>query len=554
MAIPLVGKAGLAGFRKAHPLKAKTLSASLVFSIYTIWSTQFYGNVEGWDVLDCIYFSVVTMSTVGYGDMSPTTPTSEYVTVAFIFFGIIVVFSEVQALVILLVTPIFKCVCNMVDRAWPQRTIDLDGDGGSDFKIPREPSTYYLQNLAAPIILIVFGQNAWAAAFNAAEGWGYRRSWYHCMTTFTTVGYGDVSIETPTGKIIAIFHIIYSVSLLGALISEIFRLMADRADQLKRYSLLTKRLDPELIKSLDTDGGSGVDKTEFVTGMLIKLELVDEADVLPYLKQFDELDIDGSGVLTSEDLDAAAAAMAEKKAATEAASAKPAKGKKGKKGATDNSSTTAPAPAAAPPPVTRLDAKVRRGEKGMGIRVSESNDIIAISGTAAEDGVLQIGDVIVGIDGMPLVDMNGGLVALKDRMPQMPKKDEYLFLLERTKRVRRPSADAKKAVTAPAPASAPVVAIPDVTPSLPAAPDFIKNASFAWGALNLPRDQLQSFLDLAFSGGAQTTVRPVDCVETPVRMQPTLEPPAPLSVSASGLEPGTPAAEPAAPPEVKQEV
>jgi hypothetical protein len=52
-----------------------------------------------------------------------------------------------------------------------------------------------------------------------------------------------------------------------------------------------------------------VDKTEFVVGMLVKLELVDQKDVEPYLKQFAKLDVDGSGMLTHEDLEAAALAM-----------------------------------------------------------------------------------------------------------------------------------------------------------------------------------------------------------------------------------------------------
>ena len=114
--------------------------------------------------------------------------------------------------------------------------------------------------------------------------------------------------QTDNGKVVAIFHILTSVSLLGSLISEIFSLQSKRADILKRAAMLTRRLDPDLITSLDTDGG-GVDKTEFVVGMLVKLELVDQKDVEPYLKQFANLDVDGSGVLTSKDLEAAALAM-----------------------------------------------------------------------------------------------------------------------------------------------------------------------------------------------------------------------------------------------------
>ena len=42
------------------------------------------------------------------------------------------------------------------------------------------------------------------------------------------------------------------------------------------------------IKSLDIDG-NGVDKAEYVVGMLIKLEMIDGQDVLPFWDEFDRV-------------------------------------------------------------------------------------------------------------------------------------------------------------------------------------------------------------------------------------------------------------------------
>ena len=44
---------------------------------------------------------------------------------------------------------------------------------------------------------------------------------------------------------------------------------------------------------------------EFVIGMLTKLELLDEKDVETFTKLFTKMDADGSGMLTSADIDAA---------------------------------------------------------------------------------------------------------------------------------------------------------------------------------------------------------------------------------------------------------
>ena len=48
----------------------------------------FYSSVEGWSLLDSLYFCVVTLGTVGYGDLSPTTPGSKIFTIAYVMLGL----------------------------------------------------------------------------------------------------------------------------------------------------------------------------------------------------------------------------------------------------------------------------------------------------------------------------------------------------------------------------------------------------------------------------------------------------------------------------------
>jgi voltage-gated potassium channel len=38
-----------------------------------VLGTLFYWRVEGCSILDAIYFSVITLTTVGYGNLAPTT-------------------------------------------------------------------------------------------------------------------------------------------------------------------------------------------------------------------------------------------------------------------------------------------------------------------------------------------------------------------------------------------------------------------------------------------------------------------------------------------------
>lgn len=59
--------------------------------------TLFYRQAEGWGLLDAFYFSVITLTTVGYGDLAPTTAASKIFTVVYIFVGVGLVLGFVNA-------------------------------------------------------------------------------------------------------------------------------------------------------------------------------------------------------------------------------------------------------------------------------------------------------------------------------------------------------------------------------------------------------------------------------------------------------------------------
>ncbi|MCB0538854.1 MAG: potassium channel family protein [Chitinophagales bacterium] len=50
--------------------------------------TVFYHFIEKWNWLDSFYFSVITLTTVGYGDFSPQTNAGKIFTVFYVIMGI----------------------------------------------------------------------------------------------------------------------------------------------------------------------------------------------------------------------------------------------------------------------------------------------------------------------------------------------------------------------------------------------------------------------------------------------------------------------------------
>ena len=59
-------------------------SAASIIAIGTI----VYALLEHWSLVDSLYFSVVTLATVGFGDLHPTTNAAKLFTVAYVLSGL----------------------------------------------------------------------------------------------------------------------------------------------------------------------------------------------------------------------------------------------------------------------------------------------------------------------------------------------------------------------------------------------------------------------------------------------------------------------------------
>ncbi|MEL6638741.1 MAG: potassium channel family protein, partial [Bacteroidota bacterium] len=58
--------------------------------------TIVYHYLEGWSWVDCLYFSVITLTTIGYGDFSPVTTGGKLFTILYILMGLGMILSFIQ--------------------------------------------------------------------------------------------------------------------------------------------------------------------------------------------------------------------------------------------------------------------------------------------------------------------------------------------------------------------------------------------------------------------------------------------------------------------------
>ncbi len=56
--------------------------------VIILFGATFYHLVERWNWLDSIYFTVITLATVGYGDLTPRTDLGKTFTIFYVFIGI----------------------------------------------------------------------------------------------------------------------------------------------------------------------------------------------------------------------------------------------------------------------------------------------------------------------------------------------------------------------------------------------------------------------------------------------------------------------------------
>ena len=76
-------KASFRAFRNPE-FQALGISVALII-LGGVW---FYMRIEGWGFVDALYFCVITLTTVGYGDFSPETQLGKLFTIFYILLGL----------------------------------------------------------------------------------------------------------------------------------------------------------------------------------------------------------------------------------------------------------------------------------------------------------------------------------------------------------------------------------------------------------------------------------------------------------------------------------
>jgi hypothetical protein len=74
--------------------KVLVMAALIVIAVGTVG----YMLIEGWTALQAVYFCVVTLATVGFGDLHPTTELGQLFTIGYIITGVGIIAAFISQL------------------------------------------------------------------------------------------------------------------------------------------------------------------------------------------------------------------------------------------------------------------------------------------------------------------------------------------------------------------------------------------------------------------------------------------------------------------------
>lgn len=223
-------------------------------------------KVDG--VLDSVYFCIVTMTTVGYGDLVPNSAPTKLLACAFVFSGMALVGLTLSKGADYLVEKqemfLLKAL-SMRQKLGPTEVLEEMETKKVRYKC--------LMMLAILVVLVIVG----TVFLVTVEKLDIVDAFYCVCSTVTTLGYGDKSFSTKGGRIFAIFWILTSTICLAQFLCYIAELNAENRQKALVHYVLTKKMTNVDLEAADVDDNGTVGS---VTCFLIMILIV------PFLNVF----------------------------------------------------------------------------------------------------------------------------------------------------------------------------------------------------------------------------------------------------------------------------
>ena len=162
----------------------------VIVPLYLALGTGAYCALEPkWTAIDSIYFCCVCLTTVGYGDLSPSSNASKAFTIGYVLIGLSLVATSLGSLV------------GRLQSSLSRRDA-----------VPTSPARQLC--LSALTLFLIFSVGA--TFFHFSEN----KDWFDCIywavITCTSIGFGDFSPMKQSDRLAAVFYLLLAVGLFAS--------------------------------------------------------------------------------------------------------------------------------------------------------------------------------------------------------------------------------------------------------------------------------------------------------------------------------------------------
>jgi len=282
---------------------------SLKLSVAAILSYLFLGTLsfklwmDDWTVIDAMYFTTTTFTTVGYGDLSPASSGQRIWGIVFVVLGVIILGGIALSIIFDRLFSLYEDVSKELELSQNMHYLNLFS-GNMFHEDPKQKKTLCQEMLYQFFrsLILVMGLVIPALAIGYLEGWTIVDSLYYCAMTATTVGYGDISPQRQETRLIAVFYLPLCVGVMAKILGKFSSIYMKRKAQETERDFLNRELTVKDIKHMSGEGDSSVSYNEFLTFMLVTMGKVERTDIEQLERLYQKLDRDHNGSLEVQDL------------------------------------------------------------------------------------------------------------------------------------------------------------------------------------------------------------------------------------------------------------
>jgi potassium channel subfamily K, other eukaryote len=291
---------------------------ALVFLVYVCAAAvtlQHMNDEPDFDTfIDTVYFIAITVTTVGYGDMSPKSDAGKIFVMVFIVVGVALAGVMMTKITDWMLEKQKNAVKRSEEKAQERMQKDLAklkqnlGAHVSEAELARSISIKEAEGkskveanpIASALVVISIVVTLGAVVMGELEGIGFLDGCYWSIVTSTTVGYGDVTPKSDDGRIFASFYAFITVGVMGWAVGQIassaISTSVEAASHVESF-----KLTPESLVQMGGEKGY-VDQYDFAVAMMLAMGKATQEDFDLVANRFNELDVNHDKTLDAKDL------------------------------------------------------------------------------------------------------------------------------------------------------------------------------------------------------------------------------------------------------------